>query len=433
MHDHLHHHHEEIDGPGESLDTANKALADALRSSFFVLKVIMVAIGALYIVSGVGYLEQNEEALVLRLGVLKPGTLKSGAYWVWPRPFEELVVVPVAQNRTTTILSQQMMLPERNGKVLSFEEAPDPGPKLDPAKHFSIMTGDRELVHSEWVVNYTIENLGKFISNVYLAKEQSEEDLIRIAIENAAVKVIGQQTAVDVVRNKISDIQLGVKIAAQETLDALDSGIRLATINPKPYWPKNTKSTFDAVTNASNERRKLVDEANQDSIERLNSTAGVAHEKLKGHLDGYLAAKAVNNEELASVSMREMEKVIIQQATGMAGERIRQAESYRRRVLEGIKADYNQYVSYLEEYKTNPRLLFARLWNKAQSEIRTNPNVIVNLLPAGQKEVRLQIGPDPEEKRARETRRDDKKKAGDFSTVKHPRSTPVIEKGRGRM
>lgn len=456
MHDHHHHHQsaEDLDGGLEQLDTANQSLANALRSSFRVLKVILVTVVILYLFSGVGCLEQNQQALVLRFGRLQEDVLGPGLYSVFPRPIDELIVVPVNEKRTTRVLTQQMFLKQNeDGTYQSFEEAAAPqGGGLDPTKHGTVMTGDRELIHAEWIVTYTIDDLKRFVSNILLATEQSEEDLIRVAVENSAIDVIGQQVAVDAVLNKIDYIREQVKLRAQQTLDHIGprnasdqglpdeflesgSGIKIATIVPKLYWPKATKSVFDSVTKASNERDKARAEARQDATNWLMGAAGPAYQDLISEFDAYLAAKTSGEESTAGEKMAAIEDIILTRATGQAGERIRQAESFKKKALEDIKADYDEYISHLDAYKSNRDLLFARLWQDTQKEIMTNPNVSKRHLLAGQKEFQLWIGPDPEEQKEREVEgyKEKKRKPGDFTKVKGGDDSPIIKPRRGEM
>ena len=98
--------------------------------------------------------------------------------------------------------------------------------------------------------------------------------MIVLAVENAAIEVIGQMAAVDVVRNEISMIQERVQSKAQATLTALGTGIKIANIDAKPSWPVQTKAAFEKVTNASSNKRKKKDDAQKRSKEILNGNAG---------------------------------------------------------------------------------------------------------------------------------------------------------------
>ncbi|MHC4527909.1 MAG: SPFH domain-containing protein [Planctomycetota bacterium] len=83
------------------LDAADKSLAEALRISFVVLKIIMVVLVLLFLASGLRTVEPGEQALVLRFGKIRgaPGkkVLKPGPHWVFPYPIDRLVRIPAQE------------------------------------------------------------------------------------------------------------------------------------------------------------------------------------------------------------------------------------------------------------------------------------------------------------------------------------------------
>ena len=407
----------------EAMDAPNQSLADALRVSFRILKVVLIIVIVLYLGSGIQKLEQNEKALVLRLGRIQdkvegPG----GLVFTFPRPIDQLIKVPVTEKRTTILIRQDLHVKEGEDRSAVRRTG-----GLDPKLDGSIMTGDRGLVHAQWIVTYEIDDLKKFVTNVLGAEQGGEKELIELAVEHAAIEVIGQMAAGDVVRNEISMIQERVQSKAQATLTALEAGIKIANIDAKPSWPVQTKAAFERVTNASSNKRKKKDDAQKRSKEILNGTAGPAHMQLKTLFDEYLAAKRAKNGAVAALKMEEIEDLILHQATGRASEIIQEARSFKKTALEDIRADALEYRALLPEYKRNRRGLFSRLWYEAQEKILSNPKITKRHLPALQKEVRLIIGPDPIEKAEREKRAlEEKKKAkGDFSDVgRRPGMTP---------
>ena len=399
----------------EAMDAPNQSLADALRVSFRILKVVLIIVIVLYLGSGIQKLEQNEKALVLRLGRIQdkvegPG----GLVFTFPRPIDQLIKVPVTEKRTTTLIRQDLHVKEGEDRSAVRRTG-----GLDPKLDGSIMTGDRGLVHAQWIVTYEIDDLKKFVTNVFDAEQGGEKVLIELAVENAAIEVIGQMAAVDVVRKEISMIQERVRSKAQATLTALETGIKIANIDAKPSWPVQTKAAFERVTNASSNKRKKKDDAQKRSKEILNGTAGPTHMKLRDLFDEYLAAKRKKDGATAARKMAEIEDLILHQATGQASEMIQEARSFKKMALEDIRADALEFRALLPEYKRNPRGLFSRLWYEAQEKILSNPKISKRHLPAHQKEVRLIIGPDPIEKAEREQRalEEKKKVKGDFSDV----------------
>lgn len=411
----------------EALDASSQSLADALQVSFRILKFVLVIVVVLYLCSGIQKLEQNERALVFRLGKLQPEEKGPGLVWTLPRPIDQLVIVPVTEKRTTTIVTQDLHLKEDQERSQVRRTG-----GLDPKLDGSIMTGDRGLVHAQWIVTYEIGDLWKFVNNVHDAERGGEEALIKNAVENAAIQVIGQMEAVDVVRYKIGEIQGRVRSRAQQILMALDTGIEIANIDAKPAWPVQIKGAFEKVTKKSNLKSKMIDQANKRSVEILNRTAGAAHVLLGQQFDEYLALKSSDEKTAAEAKMTEIEEIILAQASGEASEIIQDARSFKKKALEDIEADAAEFRGYLEWYKRNPRMLFSHLWYDAQAKIMSNPGVTKRHLPQMRKELRIVIGPDPVEKKAREEDRLKKKDKvlGDFSDVARRRSSGAASRAR---
>ena len=92
----------------EELDPANQSLADSLRKSFRVLKLLMLVLLVLYFLSGAFSVKQGEVGLILRFGRIvgtgkgeqtKAAVLTPDWYWSWPYPFERAVTVPTSERQ----------------------------------------------------------------------------------------------------------------------------------------------------------------------------------------------------------------------------------------------------------------------------------------------------------------------------------------------
>src|SRR5262245_29776769 len=106
MDEHEHHHHDH-DAP-ETRDAGSQALAEALQSSFAIVKVVMALMVVAFFASGIFQVGPSENAVILRLG--KPvgegqkQLLGSGLHWSLPYPIDEVVRIPRTdiQNVTST-------------------------------------------------------------------------------------------------------------------------------------------------------------------------------------------------------------------------------------------------------------------------------------------------------------------------------------------
>src|SRR5437879_5007746 len=97
------HNHDELSGaapaPENPMDAGAQALADALRSSFAVVKFFMVLLIIIFLGSGVFTVGPQQRAVILHFG--KPvgaGTkalLGPGLHFAWPPPIDEVVKVSI--------------------------------------------------------------------------------------------------------------------------------------------------------------------------------------------------------------------------------------------------------------------------------------------------------------------------------------------------
>ncbi|MCG3137942.1 MAG: hypothetical protein HJJLKODD_01797 [Phycisphaerae bacterium] len=425
-HDHHHHHdhdhdHDHIEPQvpfGEGRDSANESLAEALRSSFKVLKLIMLAVVLLYIFSGVIKVEQNQRAIVLRMGELHGDPLEPGAHFLFPKPIDVPIKIAVQERRTLTI-DTQFLRPSAAEKDRKPSELTRSG-GMDPKQDGALLTGDRGLIHAQWTITYQIKDLKKFVSNIYLAEDGAEERFIRTAIENAAIGVVGQRKASRVIREDVTAVQEEVQRLAQEELQHLDTGIDLVNVTVLTMAPLQIKGVFEEVSKAENEKQKMIDEARKDRDQYLNLAAGEAYNALEREFKDYFAARAAGDPVKVNAAYEEIKRIIMNEATGLAGEQIKEARSYKKNVLEDIRRESERFKSYLTEYRSNPQLLLARLWYNTQRDILMNPNVTKRYYPAGQKQIRLQISPDPKELEEQQTKQFQQKKEtpGDFSNIK---------------
>ena len=156
----------------EQLDTAGKSLTQALKVSFGILKLIMIAVVFLFLFSGVVQIQPGEQAIRLRFGKIQGPAedvmLKPGIHFAFPEPINEIVRIPVEKVQTLQIDSfwyyetdQEKLNPERKRQVR--------GP-LDPIRDGYCLTGsesltgeegtDYNIVHSKWTLTYKIRLSG---------------------------------------------------------------------------------------------------------------------------------------------------------------------------------------------------------------------------------------------------------------------------------
>src|SRR5271155_4570755 len=126
-HDHDHHDHDHAHQHApETHDAGSQALAEALRSSFAIVKVVMALLVLAFFASGFFQVGPQEKAVILRFG--KPVgegqkiLLGSGLHWSFPSPIDEVVKIPISEiQKVSSTVGWYFTTPEQE---LSGEELP---------------------------------------------------------------------------------------------------------------------------------------------------------------------------------------------------------------------------------------------------------------------------------------------------------------------
>ena len=103
-HEHQHTHEHPAPAPVTPDDAGSQALAEALHSSFAIVKVVMVLMVLAFFSSGFFTIGPQEKAVILRFGRLvgedEKVLLNSGWHWSYPYPIDEVVKIPIRKIQT---------------------------------------------------------------------------------------------------------------------------------------------------------------------------------------------------------------------------------------------------------------------------------------------------------------------------------------------
>ncbi|MEM8782556.1 MAG: SPFH domain-containing protein [Planctomycetota bacterium] len=275
-HDHGHTHHPET----VPTDPAQKALADALRVSFTILKGVMVVLVGLYLVSGFYQVQPQEQAVQLRFGAVvgegEDRIKEQGWHFSWPFPIGAVVKVPTT-TQTLTIADTFMFELAETDRGRTYAELAGRGRALNPERDGSLITADASLVHGIFNVSYQIVDAAAFIQNVGdlservaafnkggddpadmlgldpVSNQQRFEALMRTALERAIVHAAAQTDSDDFIAGRGN--QTLIRTVAQSYLDGLNIGVRLGevTLN-RPTVPMAVYNDYNRVSQAENQR-----------------------------------------------------------------------------------------------------------------------------------------------------------------------------------
>lgn len=407
-----------------SLDAANKSLADALRITYRLLQVVMVALAGLFLFSGFQQVNQSESGLRVSLGRITTERLDPGFQFSLPYPLGEIIKVPTGSQSLELTGS---FFPDLNeaerGRPL--DELGIGKPSLVPGKDGSLLTGDSNIAHAQFSVVFTRARPAEFIRNL---DPSFESALVRAAVERAAVQVAASSPIEDLLKPSgaagggESGVESRVRRAAQGTLDQAMSGLVINQVLLRVATPPlRVRGDFNQVQIAQSNAGKARDQALGERSKILNEVAGAAHQPLLDLIDDYEAMvdtgdrgadallaligdvlQGQKNGAGVTINGRTYETV---RASGEASTIVSDAQQYRSSVVQQAQRQAEIFRAKREQYRANPSVFVAGEMVRALGTLYANPAVQTYRVPANAASVEVLISPDADVARAAERER----------------------------
>lgn len=412
--------------PDQELDAAGRSLSEALRISFVILKVIMVALVIFFLASGFRTVGSDEQALVLRLGKIRgvgeQRLLGPGLHWVFPYPIDEIVRIPVQKNISLPINS--FWYHETSYDLLGSDpkrrrRVPE---KLDPVKDGYCLTrsekqseaitdsagSDYNVVHCKWQLIYRIDDPERFFQDVYVDLESIEAGknyadvitrdvtpLLEHMVADAVVTAMVNYTIDEAMYEQVAAVASAVKGLLQEKLDKIESGIKVVSVQPTDIiWPRQVDEAFRASIEASQKSDAEVSEAKTYAENTLIEAGGQVAEELLAAL----------RDESVSEEQREY---LWSRLAGAAQERIAEARIYRTKVVASAEARADYLREILPECRKRPELVLQKIYLDAIVDVfRSSEEKFVLQPDDSDREMRIYINRDPRIKPRRGEQKD---------------------------
>lgn len=398
-----------------ALDPAQQSLAEALRVSFAILKLAMVALLVAYAFSGTFSVGSNEVAVRLRFGdyVGDPGNrvLERGTYLAAPFPFEQVVKV---DTRPATLLLDKEFWFETTKDDSGLTRSQMQGRKaqpLHPLRDGSLLTGDMSIVHAKWTITWRVSDPVAYLTNV--GSPAVAESLVRLVSQQGIVQAFAQLTADDVLRG-IVNRELAVGLM-QRQLDDMRTGLVVDQLAlDKVSAPMLVAGSFDAVTSAESDRAGRIVAAQQERARILGETAGEASGPILGLITAYEQAVERGDQAAAGAAEAAIDAALGDLRVGASAiggdvaRVINGAKTYRTQVVEQVGAEAQAFRELLPQYTQNPRLVLAKLWEDARETILTGDVETFYTVP-GQLELQLNRDPELQKERQKEQLRSKKR------------------------
>lgn len=375
-HGHGHHDHDHDHGHGMAatiepiLDPAQESLVQALHSGFWVLRIIMVVLIVAYLLSGAYKVESGEQWLVVRLGKLVVGAdgspvIRSGVHFGLPDPFDQKIKLPGAQNRLTIDSFSFKRRDEDRGKSLA--ESTPASDVIKAGEDGAMITGDKNLSHGIWTVEYVIRDGKQFVTNVG-ESTAAFEPLLRSLAQTAIVHATAGRRVEEVTRTA-SVVSADVRLRLQKLLDKLQCGVDVNNVIAETIEPQTVKAAFSNATAALSERDRAVQQAQQQANETLNQAAGTQHEGLLRAIEEYGAAQATKGEEKRLQELRESIESQLATAGGEVARALQEADGRANEILGAVRREFDEYKLLIDDYRRDPEVIALRIWVRMRDEV----------------------------------------------------------------
>jgi len=244
----------------------------AVKAGLLVLAAVVLLWGSFYQVG------PEEIGVILRFGKFVR-TTDPGLHAKLPLGVEQLMRVPV-QRQLKVEFGFRTLRPGVNSEFTTNAET----------KAESVMlTGDLNVVDTEWIVQYKIRDPYKF-----LFKMREATETFRDMTEAVVRRVVGDNSVDEVItvgRGRIAD---EAKVLLQSLCDAYEIGIEVnqlifQDVNP----PETVKPSFNDVNEALQEKERKINDAWAEYNQEIPKAAGEAEQTLRA-AEGY-ATERVNN------------------------------------------------------------------------------------------------------------------------------------------
>src|SRR5260221_13742679 len=163
-------------------------------------RVIVGALAAAYLLSGIYFVSADQQAVVLRFGAVRENRVQAGVHWAWPYPVGQVVKLRVRETKRLT---------------LGLDG-------VEPVKRSQYLTGDRNILNIRLVVQFAISDPVQ-----YLFRTSNVNAVVSNAARGALAQVVAGRHVDDLLTTEKVAVQERVQTVAQAALTHYDCGVTL--------------------------------------------------------------------------------------------------------------------------------------------------------------------------------------------------------------
>ncbi len=349
-------------------------LSKCLKTAFaLMVAVIGCMILWFFTFGGFFKVEPQESVIVLHFGEFA-GLYNESAHWVMPYPVNTIIRVP----RSSQSIKVSDFMPADRSFLLGKMEMPvNPDAPLVPGKDGYLITGDANIIHTEWEIVYKVSDPKTYYEKCLTPFNPAEDDeiwtdpkarlqlgprgpqtMLRNALSNTVIKITSTWSAEDLLYRKSYDYVQDVKAAFIKKVNDMDIGVAVDSVTLRAKTPPpQTIAAFEDVISSEQQGASELEKAKAYAIEQLNSS----------------------DSERARL--------------------LAEAETYKKRTVADVVASEITFGKILKEYKRSPDSVMVALYTSALSDAlsKAKDKFIIRRNGTSSQELRLKLNPEPPE------------------------------------
>jgi membrane protease subunit HflK len=200
-------------------DARTRALAEALQSSFKVVRVIMVLLAVAFLGSGITTVESGHQALKLRFGEFKE-SLPPGLHFAWPYPIDEILQIPITENRE--IISTI-------GWLTNEDDPPQAIQSFQPEVDGYTVTGDGNTIHVKATMTFSLEDT-LAATKAYEFEFFNVTNVLRSSLDNAVFHASARRSAFDA-KTDTTSFNEDIENRVRKVIESHNPKLKFKTLN----------------------------------------------------------------------------------------------------------------------------------------------------------------------------------------------------------
>jgi membrane protease subunit HflK len=311
---------------------------DSVRKGAFRFLALIAVITAIMVLYTMFYrVDASDQGIVLRFGK-HVRTVEPGLQMKMPWPIEKVFTVPVRRVQSLEFGFKT----ESAGRSTTYARN-----SREMNEVADMLTGDLNLAHVEWIVQYKIQDAYQSLFNIGGGDDMFWEtvshkltsrdvnpalpDTILDVSETVMRKLVGDRSVDAVLTMGREEIAAKAKVEIQKMLDEYQIGVEVITVKLQTTAPPDSvKDAFQEVNRARQNKERVVNQAEGERNRQIPA------------------------------------------AEGKRDQMVSEAEGYKERVILETKGKVNAFNAKLAEYEKAPEVTIKRLYLEAMQEVLAN-------------------------------------------------------------